>query len=452
MEDSLPQEWWQLAIGLGALLILAVIADWLKSRVINKAVGRVASEAEIAFDKSLFDKNVLGRLAPIVPALVVYYGIVPALGVTRSEVEAALEPAYLILFWTAVRRLTAAYIVLTLARTVSAFVGAFHHIYIRAYSESMAKPIKGYVQVTTLVIYTVAGVLMVATLLGRSPVVFLSGIGALAAVLMVVFRNTLVSFAASIQITSNDILRIGDWVEVPQVNANGTVVDIDLHTVRVQNWDKTISTIPTQRLISESFKNWRGMSESGGRRIKRAILIDVNSVRFLGDDEIRELCRRERLRVYIGRKLDDMAPADSEDMALADSEDMAPADSAAPGEGGNGTAEAPQPTNLELFRAYVEGYLRAHPKTHKEMTLMVRQLAPGPHGAPIEIYCFSNDTEWLGYEAFQSQIFEHLFGILPEFGLRAFQERSGSDLPRRREALAPVDGPLPADSASRVSN
>ena len=421
MEDSLPQEWWQLAIGLGALLILAVIADWLKSRVINKAVGRVTSEAEIAFDKSLFDKNVLGRLAPIVPALVVYYGIVPALGVTRSEVEAALEPAYLILFWTAVRRLTAAYIVLTLARTVSAFVGAFHHIYIRAYSESMAKPIKGYVQVTTLVIYTVAGVLMVATLLGRSPVVFLSGIGALAAVLMVVFRNTLVSFAASIQITSNDILRIGDWVEVPQVNANGTVVDIDLHTVRVQNWDKTISTIPTQRLISESFKNWRGMSESGGRRIKRAILIDVNSVRFLGDDEIRELCRRERLRVYIGRKLDE-------------------------------PAEAPQPTNLELFRAYVEGYLRAHPKTHKEMTLMVRQLAPGPHGAPIEIYCFSNDTEWLGYEAFQSQIFEHLFGILPEFGLRAFQERSGSDLPRRQEALAPVDGPLPADSASRVSN
>ena len=420
MEDSLPQEWWQLAIGLGALLILAVIADWIKSRVISKAVGRVASEAEVAFDKSLFDKNVLGRLAPIVPALVVYYGIVPALGVTRSEVEAALEPGYLILFWTAVRRLTAAYIVLTLARTVSAFVGAFHQIYMRAYSESMAKPIKGYVQVATLAIYTVAGVLMVATLLGRSPVVFLSGIGALAALLMVVFRNTLVSFAASIQITSNDILRIGDWVEVPQVSANGTVVDIDLHTVRVQNWDKTISTIPTQRLISESFKNWRGMSESGGRRIKRAILIDVNSVRFLGDDEIRELSRRERLRVYIERKRDE-------------------------------PPEAPQPTNLELFRAYVEGYLRAHPKTHKEMTLMVRQLAPGPHGAPIEIYCFSNDTEWLGYEAFQSQIFEHLFGILPEFGLRAFQERSGSDLPRRLEALAPMDEPLPADSASRVS-
>ena len=430
MEESLPQEWWQLAIGLGALLILAVIADWMKSRVIAKAVGKVASETEIALEKSFFDKRVLSRLAPIVPALVVYYGIVPALGVTRSEAEAALEPGYLVLFWTAVRRLTAAYIVLTLARTVSAFAGAFHHIYMRAYSESLAKPIKGYVQIATLVIYSVAGVVIVATLLGRSPVVFLSGVGALAAVLMVVFRNTLVSFAASIQITSNDILRIGDWVEVPQVNANGTVVDIDLHTVRVQNWDKTISTIPTQRLIAESFKNWRGMSESGGRRIKRAILIDVNSVRFLEDDEIRELSRRERLRVYLGDRLDEVG--------LPDSDDMDPADSAAPGEGGDAIPEASLVTNLELFRAYVEGYLRAHPKTHKEMILMVRQLAPGPHGAPIEIYCFSSDTEWLGYEAFQSQIFDHLFAILPEFGLRAFQDRSGSDLPRRREPLGSV--------------
>lgn len=423
MEESFPQEWWQLAIGLGALLVLAVIADWMKSRVLSKALGRVASEAEIALDKSFFDKNVLGRLAPIIPALVVYYGIVPALGVTRAEAEAGLAPGYLILFWTAVRRLTAAFIVLTLARTISAFVGAFHHIYMRAYSESIAKPIKGYVQVATLVIYVIAGVLMVATLLGRSPLVFLSGIGALAAVLMVVFRNTLVSFAASIQITSNDILRIGDWVEVPQVNANGTVVDIDLHTVRVQNWDKTISTIPTQRLIAESFKNWRGMSESGGRRIKRAILIDVNSVRFLEDDEMRELSRRERLRAHIGDRLGEVARSDS----------------SGSGGDGNGTPEASQPTNLELFRAYVEGYLRAHPKTHQEMTLMVRQLAPGPHGAPIEIYCFSNDTEWLGYEAFQSKIFDHLFAILPEFGLRAFQDRSGSDLPRRREPLARVE-------------
>jgi miniconductance mechanosensitive channel len=375
----------------------------------------------------------------------VYYGIVPALGVTRAEAAAGLEPGYLILFWTAVRRLTAAYIVLILARTVSAFVGAFHHIYMRAYSESMAKPIRGYVQVATLVIYSIAGVLIVATLLGRSPLVFLSGVGALAAVLMVVFRNTLVSFAASIQITSNDILRIGDWVEVPPVNANGTVVDIDLHNVRVQNWDKTISTIPTHRLISESFRNWRGMAESGGRRIKRAVLIDVNSVRFLEDEEIRELSRRERLRPCIGDRLDEATHSDPAEAGNTVSE--------TPRGGSRRMAGRSRVTNLELFRAYVEGYLRAHPKTHKEMILMVRQLAPGPHGAPIEIYCFSNDTEWLAYEAFQSQIFDHLFAILPEFGLRAFQDRSGSDLPRRPEPLASGErGAASTDSPSGVSN
>ncbi len=433
MEDSLLREWWHLAIGLGALLVLAVIADWLKSRVIARAVGTVASETQVPLDNRLLDQTVLRRLAPIVPALVVYYGIVPALGVTQSEAEAATEPAILILFWVAVRRLTAAYIVLTIGRTVSAFVASVHQIYIRSSPESMAKPIKGYVQVLTLAIYSVSGVVIVAILLDRSPLVFLSGVGALAAVLMVVFRNTLVSLAASIQITSNDIVRIGDWVEVPHVDANGAVIDIDLHTVRVQNWDKTISTIPTQRFIGEAFKNWRGVSESGGRRIKRAILIDVNSVRFLANEEVLALSRRELLRTYVGEKLDQMARHAA----------------AAGGEGGDIPSTTPL-TNLEIFRTYVEGYLQAHPLTHKDMILMVRQLAPGPHGAPIEIYCFSNDTGWSNYEAFQSQIFDHLFAILPAFGLRAFQERSGSDLPRKRQPLAPEDGqPAPPDSGTR---
>ena len=195
MEEFITLNWWHLGIGLGALAVLAIVADWMKSRVIAKTLGRVASEAQISLDDGPFNRMVLRRLAPIVPALVVYYGIVPALGVTRSEVQAGAEAE-----------------------------------------------------------------------LGRSPVVFLSGVGALAAVLMLVFRNTLLSLAASIQITSNDIIRIGDWVEVPHANANGTVVDIDLHMVRVQNWDKTISTIPTHKLTGDSFKNWRAMSESGGRR------------------------------------------------------------------------------------------------------------------------------------------------------------------------------------------
>ena len=427
MEESLPLNWLHLGIGLGALAILALVADWMKSRVIARTVGRVASEAQISLDNGVLNRNVLRRLAPIVPALVVYYGIVPALGVTQTEAEAGTETQVLIVFWTAVRRLAAAYIALTIARTLVAAFDAFSAIYYRTSPASIAKPIKSYAQVFTLAVYTVAGVVMVAILLGRSPVAFLSGIGALTALLMLVFRNTLVSLAASIQITANDILRIGDWVEIPHANANGTVVEIDLHMTRVQNWDKTISTIPNHKLIGDSFKNWRGMSESGGRRIKRAILIDVNSVRFLEAEEIDRLSGHPRLRGYALDKLDGVADFDAE---------------AAEGEGQGGT-QPQEVTNLEMFRAYVEAYLRAHPKTHDEMTLMVRQLAPGPHGAPIEIYCFSNDTEWLSYEAFQSEIFDHLFAILPEFGLRAFQERSGSDLPRRKEPLSVADRQTP---------
>lgn len=409
MEESIPFNWLHLGIGLGALAVLALVADWLKSRVIARTFGKVASEARISIDGGPLDRTVLLRLAPIVPALVVYYGIVPALGVTQSEAEAATEAQLLILFWTLVRRLAAAYIALTIARTLVAAFDAFGTVYHRSSPESLAKPIKSYLQVVTLVVYVITGVVIVAILLGRSPLVFLSGVGALAAVLMLVFRNTLLSLAASIQITSNDVIRIGDWVEVPHAGANGTVIDIDLHMVRVQNWDKTISTIPTHRFIGDSFRNWRGMSESGGRRVKRAILMDVNSVRFLSPEEIRELGRRETTGPHIGNWIDGGSPGDR------------------------------PTTNLEMFRTYAEGYLRAHPGTHREMTLMVRELDPGPHGAPIEIYCFSNDTEWIAYEAFQSEILDHMFAILPEFGLRAFQERSGSDLPRREDPI-PASG------------
>ena len=427
MEDFLSLNWWHLGIGTGVLMILALIADWMKSRVIANTVGRVASEAHVGMDDGPLNQKVLLRLAPIVPALVVYYGIVPALGVTQSEAEAATEAQVLILFWTAVRRLAAAYIALTIARTLVAAFDAFGAVYHKASPTSIAKPIKSYVQIFTLAIYTVTGVVIVAILLGRSPVAFLSGIGALTALLVLVFRNTLVSLAASIQITANDILRIGDWVEVPHANTDGTVIDIDLHMTRVQNWDKTISAIPNHKLIGDSFKNWRGMSESGGRRIKRAILIDVNSVRFLQAGEIRVLAGQARVRRHMREMLREWVDPETR----------------ASGEDIQGAADGREVTNLELFRAYVESYLRAHPKTHKGMTLMVRQLAPGPHGAPIEVYCFSNDTEWLSYEAFQSEVFDHLFAILPEFGLRAFQERSGSDLPRRAEPLSPTDGEIP---------
>jgi miniconductance mechanosensitive channel len=257
---------------------------------------------------------------------------------------------------------------------------------------------------------------IITILSDRSPVVFLSGLGALTAVLMLVFRDTILSLVASVQIMSNDMIRIGDWVEMPQANADGDVIDIALHTVKIQNWDKTISAIPTHRFISESFKNWRGMSESGGRRIKRALYLDLNSVHFLGDAEIEHLSRHEFLRAYMREKR----------QALAAVNERTPSDP-------DVIPERRRLTNVGTFRAYVKHYLRNHPRVHQDLTLLVRQLAPGPKGLPLEIYCFTNDTAWASYEGIQADIFDHLIAILPEFGLRAYQEPAGRDFQAWRE-------------------
>jgi len=257
-------------------------------------------------------------------------------------------------------------------------------------------------------------VVVVSLLADQSPVVFLSGLGALTAVLMLVFRDTILSLVASLQIMSNDMIRIGDWVSMPQANADGDVIDIALHTVKVQNWDKTITTIPTYKFISESFKNWRGMSESGGRRIKRPLAIDLSSVRFLTSDEIDRFAKSELLHDYMERKLEELARYAEEKKALGP--DIQPLERTL--------------TNIGTFRAYVLEYLKSSPKIHKDMTLLVRQLAPTPQGLPIEIYCFTNDTAWAHYEGIQSDIFDHLIAILPEFGLEAFQEPAGRDFAR----------------------
>ena len=359
------------------------------------------------------ERKVVKRLAHVVPALVVYLGIGQALGIGAADV--AEDPgSALATAWVIGRRLAAAYIAFAVVRAFAAFLDAVNDIYSEAEELAKSRPIKGYLQVVALVAYLAAGVVIVAILAGRSPVFFLSGLGALAAVLMLIFRDTILSLVASVQIASNDMIRIGDWVSVPQANCDGEVIDIALHTVKVQNWDKTISTIPTHKFISESFKNWRGMSESGGRRIKRSLRIDMNSVRFLEEDEIEELSRRELLHDHMREVRDQVASYN-----------------AAKAAGDPGIIpEIRRLTNLGTFRAYVQRYLEAHPKTHKEMTLLVRQLAPGPDGVPIEIYCFSADTAWARYEGFQGDVFDHLIAILPEFRLRPFQSPAGSDFAR----------------------
>ncbi|MXX56229.1 MAG: mechanosensitive ion channel [Gemmatimonadetes bacterium] len=410
---ALPADWPNLLLWTGVLALAALIADRVASGLLQRVFGRVAARTRSSWDDRIAERKVVQRLAHVVPALVVYLGIGPALGVTPAGVADA--PGELLsTVWTIVRRVAAAYIAFAVVRAFAALLDSVNDIYQESYAEAKSRPIKGYLQVVSLVAWLAAAVVIVSVLVGRSPVVFLSGLGALAAVLMLVFRDTILSLVASVQIASNDMIRIGDWLSVPQAQSDGEVIDIALHTVKVQNWDKTISTIPTSKFITESFKNWRGMSESGGRRIKRSLRLDMNSVRFLRDDEIEELSRRELLQGYMRDALDTIARYNAAKEA-----------------GDPGVIpEIRRLTNLGTFRVYVQKYLEAHPKTHKEMTLLARQLAPGPEGVPIEIYCFSNDTAWANYEGFQADIFDHLIAVLPEFGLKAYQSPAGSDFAR----------------------
>jgi miniconductance mechanosensitive channel len=259
--------------------------------------------------------------------------------------------------------------------------------------------------------------MIVAAVLDRSPLLLLSGFGAMTAILLLVFKDTILSLVASVQLTAQDMVRVGDWIEMPQFGADGDVVDVQLHTIKVQNWDKTITTIPTHRLISDSFKNWRGMSQSGGRRIKRPIFIDVSTIRKQTEEEVERFTRFALLKDYIKTKEQELADYNAALEVEVDAE-----------------VNQRRLTNIGTFRAYAFNYLKNHPRIRKDMTLLVRQLAPGPEGLPLEIYCFTTTTAWAEYEDIQSDIFDHLLAIVPEFGLRLFQKPAGSDLASLRQA------------------
>ncbi len=409
--------WGRALLGVLVLVVLAWLADVVVKRVFLRLIRSVAAHTRSTWDDHVINRKVFDRIAHIAPAVVTYMGIAWALGarlpITDLEAGAASGPAMLLVL---VRRVSLAFIVLTTAMATSAFLAAVDDIYRESYTEAANRPIKGYLQVVTIFVYVAAGIVTVAILADESPLLFLSGLGALTAVLMLVFKDTILSLVASVQIMSNDMIRLGDWIAMPQAHADGDVIDIALHTVKIQNWDKTISTVPTHKFITESFKNWRGMSESGGRRIKRALNLDMNSIRFLTEEEIAKLSRHELLRGYMQEKREELTKAN----ARPEDADTIP--------------ERRRLTNVGTFRAYVFEYLKTHPQIHDGMTLLVRQLQPGPDGLPLELYCFSNDTAWASYEAIQADIFDHLISILPEFGLRAFQQPSGRDFSRWAEA------------------
>ncbi|MFC1543347.1 mechanosensitive ion channel family protein [Candidatus Neomarinimicrobiota bacterium] len=381
----------QLLSVLGVLL-LSFVAFILAKKLILTPLRTIIRKSSAQWDNSLLQRGVFSRLLYLIPLLILYNFayLVP-------QVEQLLQ------------RILAAVTILVIILTLGAFFNAISEIY---YKSPLARrlDIKSYLQVVKLLVYIFGVIIIISVLIGRSPWLMLSGIGAMTAVLLLIFRDTILSFVASIQISSSDMVRVGDWIEVPAFGADGDVIDIALHTVQVQNWDKTITVIPTYKLLDSSFKNWRGMSQSGGRRIKRAIYIDVSTIRLCDEELLQRFEKFRLLTDYIREKRDEIARYNREHQ-VDDSQLI------------NGR----RLTNVGTFRAYVEAYLRDHPQIHQDMTLLVRQLDPGPNGLPIEIYAFTSDTRWGSYEAIQADIFDHILAVVPEFDLRVFQEPAGKD-------------------------
>ena len=384
--------WLQSLIALAGLVVVALAVNWLIKRVLLRAAAPYLDRRSDTADRAV------AWLATVIPLLVVSRGI---------DLVPNLPPELVTVTVNVVRAL----IVLSVAMAISGALDYANELYARR-PEARSRPIKGYVQVVKIAMFCGAAILMIAVLIEQSPPLLLSGLGAMAAVLLLVFKDTILSLVASVQLASNDMLRVGDWIEMPSMDADGDVIDIALHTVKVQNFDKTITTIPTHKLIADSFRNWRGMSDSGGRRIKRALVLDQNSVRFLDEDEVAGLKRFRLLEKYLARKQDEIAEWNRHELA-SDSDAI----------------NARRITNIGTLRAYVIAYLQSHPRIAGEgFTLMVRQLPPSPQGLPLEIYCFANTIDWAEYEAIQADIFDHMLAILPEFGLRVFQQPSGLDL------------------------
>lgn len=378
------------------VISLSVLANFVAKRLIVSVVKSLVSRSRTTWDDALVQRRVFSKLSHLAPALVLYTGMPLALEgyglLTSLHSSAALI-----------------YMILVAVLVFDSLLNAVQDIY-GTYEISREVPIKSFLQVLKLVMYFVSGIWILSIILDRTPLYFLSGLGALTAVLMLIFKDAILGFVAGIQLTANRMVAPGDWIEMPRYGADGDVVEMTLTTVKVQNWDKTITTIPTYALISESFKNWRGMQQSGGRRIKRAIHIDMNSIRFCTEEMIGRFSKIQYISKYVETKRAELTEynrsAKVDDSSLANGRRM---------------------TNIGTFRAYVQAYLQNHPMVSQEMTLIIRQLAPGEHGLPIEIYVFCTDIRWAHYEAIQADIFDHILAVLPEFDLRIFQNLSGSD-------------------------
>jgi len=374
------------------VLVVSYLMYLIASRIVLASLKKLFKHTATRVDDVFVEQGTFNRLAYFVPLFVIY-------------LSADLFPDYS----DYIRRFLAALLVIVLILVINAILDVVNVIY-RQSKFAQVLNIKSYLQISKLLLNILGGIIVIAVVIDKSPIYLLSGIGALTAVLLLIFKDTILSFVASIQIHSNGLFKIGDWLEVPQFGADGDVIDIALHTVKIQNWDKTISIIPSHKLIESSFKNWRGMSESGGRRIKRSIYIDQTSICFCDEQMIEKFKSFKLLAPYLESKLEEIDASNANNninmQALVNGRRL---------------------TNIGTFRAYIETYLKNHPMIHQKLTLLIRQLAPSEKGLAIEIYVFTNITDWIEYEAIQADIFDHLLSVLTEFELQVFQNPTGKN-------------------------
>lgn len=397
-----------LMILLGLLFLVGLAIDRLTRAVIKLFINRIVKRTENPYDDILLEKGVFRRIAHFAPAVVVYY-MLPHIFNGVYFVDQVEPDMVLKAFIVLAQKATSIYMIAIGASIIMSAMSALNEIYTHL-DVSGRVPIRGYIQVVQFLIILIASIWILSVVFGFELKGFFTGLGAFMAVLVIVFRDTLLGLMASIQLSVNKMVRIGDWVTIPSRNADGTILDITVNTVKVENWDKTITTMPTYSLVSEAVQNWRGMEESDGRRIKRFVNIDMGAVHFCTDELLDKLENIQLIKDYIKTQRAELAELNKKypnaDLSMA-----------------NGI----RLTNLGIFRKYLECYLKEHPAIQHEMTTMVRQLQPTDRGIPIEIYGFSSEKEWEIYENIQSDIFDHVLAVIPEFELRVFQNPTGAD-------------------------
>jgi miniconductance mechanosensitive channel len=395
IENSGLSEFWSESIAFVVLLVLFLILGrilfWITRRLISTFFGQIAARTKSNFDDFLI-QNKVPKILSYLPVLLLYYETLPILFSDISET-----------LYSLIQNIMEAFVIVLAIALIRAALKTVSD-YLKTVPSFKDKPLDSYLQVFMIFLWFVGGILILSVLTGKDIGAFLTTLGALSAVLLFVFKDTILGFVASVQITVNDTVRIGDWISMSNSNADGDVIAISLSTVQVQNFDKTITSIPTYKLISDSFINWRGMSESPGRRIKKSILIKISSIRFLETDEIQDLKKIDRITHFIDQREKEIEEANTTQKTnkslLINGRNF---------------------TNLGLFRNYTQAYLESHDQINQKMTVMCRQLAPTAQGIPLEIYAFSKDKVWINYEQISSDIFDHLLAAIPYFHLECFE-------------------------------